>query len=192
MKSVIRTVTKAATALALTALLGGCQTTSQKFDQQRDVDISETRIVLPAELYEEEGFEVKGAKILETGSFRREVVLYPGGHFRYSRYFLGGFKKMTKEGLLKKMKPYFPDMVINGDVKTGNFAIGKVFYVTFTFPFKDKTLSCFAMSGDYGSFVHLPVGTGTSGVTYADYCEADTGRNLEEEIMPFMKKITLR
>lgn len=192
MTSIMRTVTTTATALALTAMLSGCQTTKQGFNAERDADISETKIVLPAALYKLKGFKVKGAKILETGSYRREVVFFTGGHMRYDRYFLGGFKKTTKESFLKKVEKLYPGIVSKNGVKSEYFAIGQTYYISFTIPFEGETFSCFTMGGDYGPSIRLRGGRGTPGTTYGTYCEPGNVPNLEQIVVPWMSKITLR
>jgi len=173
-------------------MLYGCQTTLTGFAKERSVDVNETKIVMPAELSERDGFKIIGAKILETGSHRRETVYFTGGFFSYDRYFLGGFDKRSARLLRNSIAYYFSNPSDIRPVKVGRFATGKVFYTTFTAVEEGRLGTCFIMTGDYGKLVTHSGVTGTEGITSATYCKDGDVPNLEEAVVPWMAKIAMR
>jgi len=188
MKSIITV----AAILSLTILMSACQTTSEKFDTEKDVDISETHIVLPEGLLKLKGVEFKGGKINETGSFRREVAIFKNGYFTFDRYFMGGFHMITKEKFLKILNGKFVDIQSTDRIKTAAFAVGTVHYTIVHDLDNGNEWTCFAMAGNYGLRTPLLGGAGTEGSTYGEYCAIGNVPNFEEQVLPWVKKIRLR
>jgi len=180
----LKTALVAGACLALTT---ACQTTNQGFDTERDVDVSETLIKFPNELTSLKGFAFKGAKIREAASYQVQTVYFTGGSYSYERYFRGGFRNITKSGFEKSVRKIHPELTDMSEVKTANANVGLIHYATF----KLEGGTCFFMQSNYGSALNFRSGTGTEGRTVGRYCSQGDQKNLEAEILSWVKKVRL-
>lgn len=169
-------------------LTTGCQTTNRGFDKERDVDISETRIELPQELYALKGFKIKKATIKENGSYRRETVTFTGGFFSFDRYLRGGILQTSKDKFTKLLTKHYSDFKVLSAIKKANLKIGDVYYATV----QNDDQTCFVISGNYGTSMMTRGGTGYPGATIGAYCEPGAHPKLEEGVMTWLKLVHLR
>lgn len=165
-----------------------CQTTNQGFDSTRDVDISETRIELPADLLALKGFKILKASISETGSYRSEKVTFTGGFFSYDRYMRGGIYTITKNSVQKIVDKHFSEFQMNGAIQKTNAAIGDVYSATLIS--KDET--CILIMGNVGQEKMLVGGAGFPGQTTGQYCEKGNVPDLDKTVMKWLKRVRLR
>ena len=172
-----------ATMLVLTA----CQTT-QGFDKERVVELSETDIVLPAGLLELEGFKIKEAKISETGSYRRDSVSFTGGFFSFHRYFRGGIRERTPDTLRRTIAKYFTNFEIIGDVQNVNTQMGTAYYATVS----SSDTTCVVMSGNFGIRERLRNAFGYPGLIRGEYCEPGHKPELSKIVLEWMHKVRLK
>ena len=75
------------TALMCVGALSACKTTDYR--TEREVDISETHIVLPSALLKRDDFKIKKTVVISEGSWVMEKVYFNGGSYAYERYFRG-------------------------------------------------------------------------------------------------------
>lgn len=165
-----------------------CQTTNQGFDTTRDVDISETRIELPADLLAIKGFKILKATISETGSYRSERVNFTGGFFAYHRYLRGGIYSTQKDEVQKAIEKYFAKFQVSGEIQKTTTDIGDVFYATLT----SKDATCILIMGNVGQEEMLDRGLGFPGQTVGQYCEKGNVPDLDKTVMKWLRKVRLR
>lgn len=179
-------------ALGLGAVLGGCQTSNQGFDTEKEVDINEVRIILPNEALQRDDFEIEKVIVRETGSYRSERVIFTGGGLTYDRYFHGGFRRETEKSFMKYVNSAFPDASSIAPAQKGYFEMGKMYYTTIQETYEGEKLTCLAIAGDYGPVVQLRGGQGTAGTVYGFYCEPGVIANFGETMLPWIKKVRIR
>lgn len=176
------------TAALCTLTLGACQTTQSDFTKKKVVSLEETNIELPRELLDLKGFKVKEAVIYEDASYHRELVRFTGGVFYYDQYYRGGFYQITPTRFKKKIANNFKNASHVGEIKNTRFKIGDTFYTTVNV--EDHT--CMVIYGNYGTTVALKGGTGYTGFTYGYYCQPGDHPNIQDTVLPWLKKIHIR
>ena len=169
-------------------LVTACRTTQQGFTTEREVDPSETHIVMPKELANLKGFRIEKAVIREAASYRSEKITFTGGFITYDRYFRGGFLGTSKSNFKNKLTREIADISNLQNIETQNTSLGLTYYTTF----KHKEATCFVMQSDYGNTLNFRSGTGSEGRVYGLYCENTPSAGFKDAVLGWMNKVKLR
>jgi len=169
-------------------LATACQTAKEGFTSEREVDPSETRIIMPKELANLKGFKIKKAEIREAASYRSEQISFTGGFITYDRYFRGGFQATTKSNFKKRITRSLTDISELQEIEARNTSLGFTYFTTF----KRDDATCFVMQSDYGNTVNFRSGTGSEGRVYGLYCENTVPSGFKDAVLGWMNKVRLR